>query len=71
MEIWDSAEGAFGRKYELLTDGNGYWRVRVYGWSGIIHKGVTYDNYGDALEYFLRYTTPVEALDNEYEQEML
>ena len=71
MQMWDEAEGAFGRRYELWTNGYGSWIVRSFNVQGDLAKSKLYDNYLDARDHFDRYTTHVEALDNEYEQEVL
>jgi len=71
MQMWDEAEGAFGRRYELWTNGYGSWVVRSFNVQGELANSKLYDNYLDAIEYFLRYTTPIEAMENEYEQEVL
>jgi hypothetical protein len=68
---WDEALGAFGRRFELWTNGCGSWIVRSFNVQGDLAKSKLYDNYSDAREHFLRYTTPVVAMDNEYEQEVL
>ena len=67
----DEALGAFGRRSEPWTNGSGSWIVRSFNVQGDFAKSKLYDNYGDALEHFLRYTTPIEAIENEYEQEVL
>ena len=71
MQIWDNAEGAFGRRFELLTNGYGSWIVRSFNIQGDLANSKLYDNYGDALTHFVTYTTPVVGLDNEYEMEVL
>ena len=71
MNKWDDALGAFGRRYELWTNGYGSWIVRSFNVQGDLAKSKLYDNYLDAIEHFLTYTTPVVGLDNEYEQEVL
>lgn len=68
---WDEALGVFGRRFELWTNGSGSWIVRSFNVQGDLAKSKLYDNHSDAREHFLRYTTPVVAMDNEYEQEVL
>ena len=71
MEMWKQGIGVFGRRFELWVNNYGSWIVRSFNIQGDLANSKLYDNYGDALEHFLRYTTPIEALENEYEQEVL